>query len=158
MKANKNRYGSLVILFYVINIIYTHTSRVFLLHQLWIVNYCVKSQLNNLSNENLNNGVSVVFMTKCESKCQNELFLKYHFSENTSLYVFINQIICQTFDIMIDNPQLMLQKDSATYYGLKATLFIRCTFLITLKQHAQSMHKNYSCEILGPLIHVVTFT
>ena len=37
-------------------------SRVFLLHQLWIVNYYVKSLSNNLSNENINTGVSVVFV------------------------------------------------------------------------------------------------
>ena len=30
---------------------------------------------NNLSNENINTGVSVVSKTKHESKCQNELFL-----------------------------------------------------------------------------------
>jgi hypothetical protein len=44
---------------------------------------------NNLSNEIINTGVSVVFKTKSELKCQNELFLKYHFSGNTSVYVFI---------------------------------------------------------------------
>ena len=48
---------------------------------------------NNLSNENINNGVSAVFKTKRELKCQNELFLKYHFSGNTSVYVFITEII-----------------------------------------------------------------
>ena len=63
---------------------YLHNSRVFLLRQLWIVNYSVKSSLNNLSNENINIDVSVVFKTKGEWKCQNELFLKYHFSGNTS--------------------------------------------------------------------------
>ena len=78
--------------------------RVFLLHQLWIVNYSVKSSSNNLSNENINTGVSVVFKTKRELKCQNELFLKYHFSGNTSLYVFIAEIIWQTFDPIIDDP------------------------------------------------------
>ena len=44
-------------------------------------------------NENINTGVSVVFKTKRELKCQNELFLKYHFSGNTSVYVFITEII-----------------------------------------------------------------
>ena len=34
--------------------------------------------------ENINAGVSVVFKTKRELKCQNDLFLKYHFSGNTS--------------------------------------------------------------------------
>ena len=33
-------------------------SRVFLLSQLWIVNYYVKSSSNNLSNENIKTGVS----------------------------------------------------------------------------------------------------
>jgi hypothetical protein len=48
--------------------------------------------------------VSVVFKTKCESKCQNELFLKCHFSGDNILYVFITEIICQTFDEIIDDP------------------------------------------------------
>ena len=64
-------------------------SRVFLLRQLWIVTYCVQSWSNNLSNT----GVSDVFKTKHELKCQNELFMKYNFSENTSFYVFITEII-----------------------------------------------------------------
>ena len=33
-------------------------SRVFLLRQLWIVNYYVKSLSNNLRNENINTGIS----------------------------------------------------------------------------------------------------
>ena len=35
-----------------------HISKVFLVHQLWIVNYCVKCSPNNLCNENINTGVS----------------------------------------------------------------------------------------------------
>ena len=81
-----------------------YNSRVFLQHQLWIINYCVKSSSNNHSNENINTGVSVVFKTKIELKWQNELFLKYHFSGNTSLYVFITDIIWRTFDVIIDDP------------------------------------------------------
>ena len=46
-----------------------------------------------LSNENVNTGFSAVFKTKCELKCQNELFLSYNFSGNTSFYVFITEII-----------------------------------------------------------------
>ena len=61
--------------------------------QSWIVNHYVKSQSNNLSNENINIGVSVVFKTKHELKCPNELFLKYHLSENTSIYGFISEIV-----------------------------------------------------------------
>ena len=38
-------------------------------------------------------GVFVVLKTKHELKCQNELFLKYHFSGNTSVFVFITEII-----------------------------------------------------------------
>ena len=40
-----------------------------------------------------NTCVFVVFKTKHELKCQNELLLKYHFSGNTRLYVFITEII-----------------------------------------------------------------
>ena len=59
---------------------------------------------NNLSNENINIRVSVVIKTKRELKWQNELFWKYHFSEITSLFVFIDEPICGTFDVIIDNP------------------------------------------------------
>ena len=52
-----------------------------------------KSLSNNLSNENINTADSVVIKTKHELKCQNELFLKYHFSGNTSFYDFITEII-----------------------------------------------------------------
>ena len=37
---------------------------------------------------------------------QHELFLKYNFSGNTSVNVFIKKIISQTFDVIIDNPYL----------------------------------------------------
>ena len=43
-----------------------HKSWVFLLHQLWNVNYYVKSSSNNLINENINTAVSVVIKTKRE--------------------------------------------------------------------------------------------
>ena len=75
-------------------------SRVF---QLWIINYYVKNLSNNLSNENINNSVSVVFKTQWELKCKNELFSTNHFSENTSVYVFLTKIIWRTFDVIIDN-------------------------------------------------------
>ena len=38
------------------------------------------AESNNLCNENIENGVSVVFITKRELNCQSEQFLKYHFS------------------------------------------------------------------------------
>ena len=49
---------------------------------------------------------TLVFLVspKHELICQNELILQYHFSGNTSLYVFITEIICQTFDVIIDDP------------------------------------------------------
>ena len=75
-------------------------SRVFLLRQLWIVNYYIKSLSINLSNENINTGVSFVFKRK------RELFLKYNFSGNTNSYDFITEIIWWTFDRIIDDPYL----------------------------------------------------
>ena len=56
------------------------------------------SQIIWVLNENINIGASVVFKTKCELKCLNELFLKYHFSGNTSFYVFIIEIVSWTLD------------------------------------------------------------
>ena len=76
--------------------VFWNISRVFLLCQLCIVNYYVKSSSNNL-NENINTGVSVVVKTKRELKCQNELFLKYHFSGNTSLSVLITDFFLKNF-------------------------------------------------------------
>ena len=46
----------------------------------------------------------VVFNTKWELKCHNDFFLLYHFSGNTECFLFITEIIWQTFDIIIDNP------------------------------------------------------
>ena len=51
------------------------------------------ARLNNLSSENKNTGISVVFKKKHELKCQNGLFLKYYFSGNASVYGFITEII-----------------------------------------------------------------
>ena len=48
--------------------------------------------------------VFVAFKTKHESKCQNKLFLKCHFSGNTRFNVFITEIVWQTFDLIIDDP------------------------------------------------------
>ena len=41
----------------------------------------------------------VVFKSKYELKCQNELF-----SGNTECFLFITEIIWRTFDVIIDNP------------------------------------------------------
>jgi hypothetical protein len=51
------------------------------------------SQIISVTNENINTGVSVVMKTKNELKCQNELFLKHHFSGNNSIYAYITEII-----------------------------------------------------------------
>ena len=51
-------------------------------------------------------------MTKCESKCPTELFLKYHFTGNTRVFISINEIIWQTFYGIIDNPYFTEYKDS----------------------------------------------
>ena len=48
-------------------LIFNNNRKVFLLRQLWIVNYSVKSLSNDLSND-INTGVSVVFNTKRELK------------------------------------------------------------------------------------------
>ena len=61
---------------------------------------------HNLSNENKNTGVSVVFKAKRELKRQKELFLYYHFSGNTSASVFITEIIWRTFEVIIDNHKI----------------------------------------------------
>ena len=51
--------------------------------------------------------VSVVFKTQRELKCQNELFSTNHFSENTSVYVFVTKIIWRNFDVIIDNNDVV---------------------------------------------------
>ena len=72
--------------------------------QLLIVNYYIKRQSNKLSEH----WRFFVFKTKCELKCPNELFLNCHFSGNTSVSVFIIEIIWQNFDVIIDDPQLTI--------------------------------------------------
>ena len=67
---------------------FTFNSRVFLLRHLWIVNYHVKRQSNDICNENINTGVSVVFKTKCELKCQNEQFFVNIISLETPVFMF----------------------------------------------------------------------
>ena len=71
-------------------------SRVFLLRQLWFVNYYVKSSSNDLSNENIKTGVSreIIFQ---KTFCLED-------NRNTSGYVFITEIIWRTFDGIIDDP------------------------------------------------------
>ena len=44
--------------FYKANSIFKQKSRVFLLRQLWIINYYVKSSLSNVNDESINTGVS----------------------------------------------------------------------------------------------------
>ena len=70
------------------------TSRIHLLtwaESFYYVKYWLSIIMSkvSLSNENINTGVSVVFKTKHELKCQNKLFFKYHFSGNTSLKDFL---------------------------------------------------------------------
>ena len=79
-----------------------HGKKGFLLRQLRIVNYYIKCLSNNCWF--LLVYCFFYFKTKQDLKCQNELFLKYHFSGNTSVYVFITEIIWPTFDVIIDNP------------------------------------------------------
>ena len=57
--------------------------KVFLQRQIWIVNYEFKSLSKNLSNENINTGVSVVFKTKCELNAKTK-----YFSGNTNFFGF----------------------------------------------------------------------
>ena len=61
-------------------------SRVFLLCQIWIVNYNIKSLSNNLSNETIKTGVSREMIFEKEFICLED-------NRNTSLYVFITEII-----------------------------------------------------------------
>ena len=74
--------------------------KVFLLHQIWIVNYHVKSQSKNLSDENINAGVSMIFKTKSELKCQNKKFFWTH----QFLCFHYWEFLFGTFDVIIDNP------------------------------------------------------
>ena len=63
----------------------------------------LRQKSNNLSNENINTGVSVVFKTKSELKFQNELILQYHFPGSSSLNVFNTEIIWCNNWLLIHN-------------------------------------------------------
>ena len=73
---------------YGLSIITSYSSNFF-----WFLVRCFFSKIKNKC-----------FKAKRELKCQNKLFLKCHFSGNTSVYVFIPEIIWQTFEGIIDNP------------------------------------------------------
>ena len=62
-----------------------------------------RQKSNNLSNENINTGISVVFKTKSELKFQNELILQYHFPGSSSLNVFNTEIIWCNNWLLIHN-------------------------------------------------------
>ena len=72
---------------------FSMTLAVFLLCQLWIVNYQVKSLSNNLTTENIKSGVAREMML------QKELILAFQFTfrreknRNTSVSVFRTEII-----------------------------------------------------------------
>ena len=72
-------------------------GEVFLQHQLWIVNYYVKSLSNNLIIENIRAGVSremiMIFQKKVHFCISIHICL-----ENNNVYVFITEIIWLTFD------------------------------------------------------------
>ena len=76
-------------------------SRIFLLGQVWIVNYCVKRPVKtNLSSENIKTGVSrKVF-------CFDILIHVFEDKGNTSFYVSITEIFWLTFDVIIDGSYL----------------------------------------------------
>ena len=57
--------------------------------------------------------MSIIVSKVSQIISENELISKYHFSGNTSLYVFITENTWQTFDVMIDGPLLTFYKDSA---------------------------------------------
>ena len=92
------------LLFWVEKNCLTLAESFYYVRQLLIVNYYIKRQSNKLSEH----WRFFVFKTKCELKCPNELFLNCHFSGNTSVSVFIIEIIWQNFDVIIDDPQLMI--------------------------------------------------
>ena len=76
----------------------------FLPRQLWKVNYYIKKFHQIISVVKANASIFVVFKTKRELKCQNELFLSYHFSENTECLCF--HYVLRFFDIINDDPLL----------------------------------------------------
>ena len=55
-RLNKNKILPHILI--ILTLYELYISTVFLLRQLWIVNYYVKTSSNNLSNENIKNGVS----------------------------------------------------------------------------------------------------
>ena len=111
-------------------------SRVFLQCQIWTFNYYAKSQSKNLSYEKIKAVVSVVFKTKRELKCQNQL-------ENTSFLFILQRIFDGIFDVIIYNPYLTQQEDSAM-----VSLFLIQNYSEQRQSETQSF---CCCQILIPL-------
>ena len=81
--------------------------------------------------KNINIGVSVVFKAKYELKCQNELFLKYHFSGNTSFYDFITEIIWRNnWQSIIDVVERLGYRFTSNYTPIDVSLRNLSTWLI----------------------------
>ena len=115
-------------------------SRVFILRQLWIVNYHVKSSSNNLSNENINSSFEFTFCL--EDK------------RNTSVNVFISEIISLTFDVIIDDKSNVFEQKNYCIAKfdciLKHHSWHQDTLHLKLIRYLQ--HQHYSAKSLQILI------
>ena len=114
--------------------------RVFLLRQLWIVDYHVKSSSNNLSNENINLSFELTFCL--EDK------------RNTSVNVFISEIISLTFDVIIDDKSNVFEQKNYCIAKFDSILKHNSWHLDTLhlKLIKYLQHQHYSAKSLQILI------
>ena len=73
--------------------------------QFWIVNYYFKSPSNNLSNENRSAGVSREMIIQKSSfwRFNSRFALK---TTETPVFLFSLLRLCETFDVIIDDPLL----------------------------------------------------
>ena len=69
----------------------------------YYVNYRSSNSSNYLSNENINTCVSVVFKTKCELKCQNELFLNYNLYKYNCMETPLLRLFDGFFNVITDD-------------------------------------------------------
>ena len=80
---------------------------VFLLRQLWIINYHVKSLSNNLRKENVKTGLSRETISQKIVHFGISIHVLSWRQQKPSVYVFITEIIWLSFDKIIDDPWLM---------------------------------------------------
>ena len=88
-----------------------------------------------------NSGVFVLFKTKSELKCQNELFLYHHFLETQSVI---------TFDVIMDSPFLFFEGGQKKHSNWSKIFFGK------IRKFSFSLSKNKNKQVMSLFTSQIT--